>query len=173
MKDYSSIVKPIVDYLYENNQKFAAQAVQNALGHVASSEAGQQSHRSYSPSVNRYLCEALYFVNSDPNAEHNSKLIVRKLLEEYRRINGMPTDDVDNALGEQYVEVNEKTSVSVPHADTAAFILENTERGKEYDLCDIQEAVFNQFHFDDTEETMEELVMLGEFAKHDDYFERL
>lgn len=173
MKDYSSIVKPIVNYLYENNQKFAAQAVQNALGHVVSAEAGKQSARSYSPSVNRYLCEALYFVNSDPNAEHGSKLIIRKLLEEYRKINGMPTDDVDNALGDQFVEVNERTSVSVAHSDTAAFILENTERGKEYDLCDIQEAVFDQFHFDDAEETMEELVMLGDFARHDDYFERL
>lgn len=166
--DYSSVVKPVVDYLLENNQKFAAQAIQNALGQVVSAQNGCQKNHSYSPSVNRYLCEALFFVNSDPQATTNNRLIIRKLLEEYRHINNMPTDDVD-ALPDEYISIQE--NISVEHQDLADFILENTERGEEYDMRDIEDAAIHYTAYlpqnqiiEDVSNAVRELVSMGYFT---------
>lgn len=165
--DYSSVVQPVVNYLLEHNQKFAAQAIQNALGQVCSANAGSKKNHSYSPSVNRYLCEALFFVNSDPDAPTNNRLVIRKLLEEYRHINNMPTDDVD-ALPDEYITIEE--SVSFEHQDLADFILENTIKGEEYDMRDIEEAAIQNTSYlpeaqilEDTSNAVRELVSMGYF----------
>ena len=60
----------------------------------------------FSRSVNTNLCEALFFMNSDPNCDYAHLVITRKILEDYRDMHGLPKDDFEAELGPMEIEID-------------------------------------------------------------------
>lgn len=85
-------INEAVHYLNQASCYNAAEAVRSAAGQVLAYENGDILTHPYSKKVNRYLCESLFIMNSDPNCDSNHIRLVRRLIEGYREMNGMPTD---------------------------------------------------------------------------------
>lgn len=99
-------INSIVNYLLENAQQDYATAVRNAAGQIIANENGNTALIRFSRSVNRNLCEALFYMNSDPNCSFEHLVVAHKLLENYRELHGMPTDDFEAELGPLEIEVD-------------------------------------------------------------------
>lgn len=155
-------INEAVQYLTQVNCKHNAEAVAAAAGQVLAYENGDILTHPYSKRVNRHLCESLFIMNSDPNCSLNNIRLVRRLIESYRDMNGMPTDsfeddiaiidvpdDSESSFGELAKtvapEVEEKAAapvVSINGLDScneivSQFIYDNTELGEEYAVEDI------------------------------------
>lgn len=101
-------INNIANYFLENAQQEYATAVRNAAGQVLAYLNGNYSQRRFSRNVNRNLCEALFFMNSDPNCDYKKLIITRKLLENYRQLNGLPTDDFEAEIGPMEIVVDDE-----------------------------------------------------------------
>lgn len=120
---------PIVKHFHKHNLHRCACAVANA-----SAELNDASFPAFSPAINHWLCEALFFLlsNDDPQAQD-----IRKLIVEYRNFFGLSLTDFN--------EVPEEEDCNFPPVPPAAanltsFILDNTERNQLYYLSDIEYA---------------------------------
>ena len=146
-------INNIVDYFYRNNKKFYATAVQNAQSRVRLFESGGYAYQEYNHRINKGLCEALFYMNSDPYCDTNNIKLVRKLIESYRDMNGLSTVDFATDCGEDKVVnvVDGKFSDFVKTNDKHNFILLNTVVDEEYNIDDIVEALYNEFYSDVTQ----------------------
>lgn len=184
----SNVTNAVVSMLLEHNLKSAAVAVQKAVGVVTAKESGGLHRYSYSPSVNKYLCEALFFTNSLNKSNPAHKAYLKKLIESYREVNGVSgTADIDSVDAETDTE---EDFISVTNGDLAQLILDNTELGQEYLVNDIAkfyhaqddgdpelevEMVLSYIEIpemmDDVRDALGELVSLGYFevTERDEY----
>lgn len=106
-------VNGIVNYFLENAEQNYATAVRNAAGQVIAYSNGNTSQLRFSRNVNRNLCEALFFMNSDPNCDPKQLVLTRKLLESYREMNGLPTDDFEGELQPMALEIEVPDTVEI------------------------------------------------------------
>lgn len=83
----------VIDYLNEAHLSDYAYAVQKAAAEVSIANKEGTIPRRFSIDVNRKLCESLIAMNSDVDCDHRNINHVRKLLENYRSIHGLPEDD--------------------------------------------------------------------------------
>ena len=143
-------IDSVVNYFYRNNKKFYATAVQNAQSRVRLFESGGYAYQEYNHRINKGLCEALFFMNSDPCCDTNNIKLVRKLIECYRDMNGLSTVDFDTDCGEDKVinVVDGKFSDFTKTNDKHNFILLNTVVDEEYNFDDIVESLYNEFYSD-------------------------
>lgn len=140
-------INSVVAYLHENNQRAYATAVQNAAGRVLTHETGEMRVGNYNKKINRWLTESLFLMNSDPCCPPYVIKTTRKLIEAYREMNGMSTDDFLTDEGDLVVDVDKDTAFSDDvaeisdelenHTDGAQMILDNTEVGETYLVSDI------------------------------------
>ena len=145
-------VNDVVNYFHRWNKRIYATAIQNAVGYVRIYESGNRGFRQFKHSVNKNLCESLYFMNCDPNCPLKLKKTVRQILENYRRMNGLPTDDFKTDSGEDLmVDVDTSANLidavgtDIAEEDIAIYIIENTEKGEEYYLTDIVDDLVNKY----------------------------
>lgn len=137
-------INKVVAYLQENNQRAYATAVQNAAGRVLTYESGQMRVGNYNKKINRWLTESLFLMNSDPNCPPQVIKITRKLIESYRDMNGMSTDDFLTDAGDLVVDIDKESGFNdamqraeIDELDDDETILQNTEVGEEYVVNDI------------------------------------
>lgn len=145
-------VNDVVKYLHGWNKSLYATAIQNAVAYVRLYESGNYGFRQYRKNVNRHLCESLYFMNSDPDCPIQMKKTVRQIIENYRKMNGLPTDDFKTDSGEDtVVDIDTNASlidaVGVDATDEgiALYVIDNTEKGEEYYLADIIDELVNKY----------------------------
>ena len=145
-------ITDVVQYFYNNNKKYYATAIQNAQNRVRLFESCGYSYREYNQRVNKGLCEALFFMNSDPYCDVNHIKLIRKLIESYRDMNGLSTIDFATDSGEDKVAtvVDGKFSDFPETNDKHTFILLNTEVGEEYNVEDLADALFDNFYGNET-----------------------
>lgn len=145
-------VNDVVNYFHSNNKRVYATAVQNAVGYVRLYESGNYGFKQFRHGVNKNLCESLYFMNCDPDCSLNLKRTVRQILENYRKMNGLPTDDFKSDSGEDLmVDVDTSANLidavgtDVAEEGIAIYIIDNTEKGEEYYLSDIVDDLVNKY----------------------------
>lgn len=145
-------VNDVVNYFHRNNKRVYATAVQNAVGYVRLYESGNYGFKQFRHGVNKNLCESLYFMNCDPDCSLNLKRTVRQILENYRKMNGLPTDDFKSDTGEDLmVDVDttanliDAVGTDVAEEGIAIYIIDNTEKGEEYYLSDIVDDLVNKY----------------------------
>jgi hypothetical protein len=145
-------INDVVNYFYRNNKKFYATAIQNAQSRVRLFESGGHPYREYNHRVNKGLCEALFYMNSDPSCDADGIRLVRKLIESYRDMNGLSTVDFATDCGEDKVinVVDGKFTDFVKSNDKHKFILLNTEVDEEYNVEDLVDALYGEFYSDVT-----------------------
>lgn len=97
-------IESVVNYFLENAQQGYATAVRNAAGQVIAYLNENYTQLRFNKTVNRNLCEALFFMNSDPNCDYKNLIVTRKLLENYREMNGLPIDDFESEIGPVEIE---------------------------------------------------------------------
>lgn len=88
-----TVISQVRDYLLESGLQNCANAFDKAVSEVVSWETEGVYRNHYSKTVNRYLCEALLFANFDNRASKKQRLIMRSLIESYRNVYGLSTDD--------------------------------------------------------------------------------
>lgn len=98
----------------------------------------------YNKKINRWLTESLFLMNSDPNCPPQVIKITRKLIESYRDMNGMSTDDFLTDAGDLVVDIDKESGFNdamqraeIDELDDDETILQNTEVGEEYVVNDI------------------------------------
>lgn len=145
-------VNDVVNYFHSNNKRVYATAVQNAVGYVRLFESGNYGFKQFRHGINKNLCESLYFMNCDPYCPLNLKRTVRQILENYRKMNGLPTDDFKSDTGEDLmVDVDttanliDAVGTDVAEEGIAIYIIDNTEKGEEYYLSDIVDDLVNKY----------------------------
>ena len=145
-------VNDVVNYFHRNNKRVYATAVQNAVGYVRLYESGNYGFKQFRHGVNKNLCESLYFMNCDPDCSLNLKRTVRQILENYRKMNGLPTDDFKSDTGEDLmVDVDttanliDAVGTDVAEEGIAIYIIDNTEKGEEYYLSDIVDDLVSKY----------------------------
>lgn len=145
-------VNDVVNYFHSWNKRVYATAVQNAVGYVRLYESGNYGFKQFRHGVNKNLCESLYFMNCDPDCPLNLKRTVRQILENYRKMNGLPTDDFKADSGEDLmVDVDTSANLidavgtDVAEEGIAIYIIDNTEKGEEYYLSDIVDDLVNKY----------------------------
>lgn len=90
-----AIISGVRNYLLESGLQNAANAYDKAISEVISFENEGIYNNYYSKRVNKYLCEALLCANVDHNSSELHRSLLRSLIENYRSIYGLPTDDFD------------------------------------------------------------------------------
>jgi hypothetical protein len=145
-------VNDVVNYFHTNNKRVYATAVQNAVGYVRLFESGNYGFKQFRHGINKNLCESLYFMNCDPYCPLNLKRTVRQILENYRKMNGLPTDDFKSDTGEDLmVDVDttanliDAVGTDVAEEGIAIYIIDNTEKGEEYYLSDIVDDLVSKY----------------------------
>ena len=145
-------VNDVVNYFHRNNKRVYATAVQNAVGYVRLFESGNYGFKQFRHGINKNLCESLYFMNCDPYCPLNLKRTVRQILENYRKMNGLPTDDFKSDSGEDMMVDIDTTAnlidavgTDVAEEGIAIYIIDNTEKGEEYYLSDIVDDLVNKY----------------------------
>ena len=145
-------VNDVVNYFHSNNKRVYATAVQNAVGYVRLFESGNYGFKQFRHGINKNLCESLYYMNCDPYCPLNLKRTVRQILENYRKMNGLPTDDFKSDTGEDLmVDVDTSANLidavgtDVAEEGIAIYIIDNTEKGEEYYLSDIVDDLVNKY----------------------------
>lgn len=89
------VISDVRNYLLESGLQRAANAYDKAVSEVVSFELEGRYNNYFSKKVNRYLCEALISANSDNKADDSHVEILRSLIENYRNIYGLSTDDFE------------------------------------------------------------------------------
>jgi hypothetical protein len=137
-------VNDVVNYFHGWNKSLYSTAIQNAVGYVRLYESGNYGFRQYRHGINKNLCESLYFMNCDPNCPIQFKKTVRQILENYRKMNGLPTDDFKSDSGEDLmVDIDSSANLidavgtDIAEEGIAIYIIDNTEKGEEYYLSEI------------------------------------
>jgi hypothetical protein len=145
-------VNDVVNYFHGWNKSLYSTAIQNAVGYVRLYESGNYGFRQYRHGINKNLCESLYFMNCDPNCPIQYKKTVRQILENYRKMNGLPTDDFKSDTGEDTIANIDSASslidavgVDAAGEGIALYIVDNTEKGEEYYLSDIVDDLVNKY----------------------------
>jgi hypothetical protein len=88
-----TVLSSMRDYLLESGLQNSANAFDKALGEVVSYEIDGIYRNLFSKKVNRYLCEALLHINTDTRSTKAQKALMRGLIESYRGIYNLSTDD--------------------------------------------------------------------------------
>ena len=105
------VIEQAVNYFQINGKMNYATALRNATGYVLMYESGNHGYRQYRKDVNRNLCESLYFMNSDPYCPIHIKKTVRQVLESYRKMNGLSTDEFKSDRGDKFVNIKQSSSL--------------------------------------------------------------
>lgn len=90
-----SVISSMRDYLLESGLQNCANAFDKAVSEVITYETCGTYNNHYSKSINKYLCEALLILNSDTKCSENSRRLVRGLIESYRNVYGLSTEDFE------------------------------------------------------------------------------
>ena len=145
-------VNDVVNYFQQWNKNIYATAVRNAVGYVSLYESGNYGFRQYRHGINKNLCESLYFMNCDPDCPVRMKKTVRQILENYRRMNGLPTDDFRSDSGEDLMididptaDLIDAVGVDAAEEGIGLYVISNTEKGEEYYLADIIDDLVNKY----------------------------
>lgn len=88
-----AVISQMRNYLLESGLQNCANAFDKALSEVITWETEGLYNNHYSKAVNRYLCEALLHVNTDNRCTRKQRLLVRSLIESYRGVYGLSTED--------------------------------------------------------------------------------
>lgn len=89
------IISDVRNYLLESGLQHAANAYDKAISEVINFEINGTYSNYFSKKVNRYLCEALIGANSESKVNDKHVAILRSLIESYRNIYGLSTDDFE------------------------------------------------------------------------------
>lgn len=92
-KKAQTVLSEMKDYLLESGLQNCANAFDKAIGEVVAYETEGMYRNLFSKKVNRYLCEALLHVNTDTRCTKNQRVLLRGLIESYRGIYNLSTDD--------------------------------------------------------------------------------
>lgn len=88
-----AVLSEMKDYFLVNGLQDCANAFDKAVSEVVSYETNGVYRNHFSKKINRYLCEALLHVNTDTNCSFKQRKLVRGLIESYRSIYDLSTDD--------------------------------------------------------------------------------
>lgn len=88
-----AVLSEMKDYLLESGLQNCANAFEKAVGEVVSYEVEGIYHNLFSKKINRYLCEALLHANTDVKCSSLNRKLLRSLIESYRGIYNLSTDD--------------------------------------------------------------------------------
>lgn len=88
-----TVLSSMRDYLLESGLQNCANAFDKALGEVVSFETDGVYRNLFSKKINRYLCEALLHLNTDVRASKTQRVLMRGLIESYRGIYNLSTED--------------------------------------------------------------------------------
>ena len=145
-------VNDVINYFQQWNKNIYATAVRNAVGYVSLYESGNYGFRQYRHGINKNLCESLYFMNCDPDCPVRMKKTVRQILENYRKMNGLPTDDFRSDSGEDLMididptaDLIDSVGVDAAEEGIGLYVISNTEKGEEYYLADIIDDLVNKY----------------------------
>lgn len=83
----------IKNYLLTEGLQNCANAFDKAIGEVVMYETNGMYHDLFSKKVNRYLCEALLYANTDSKCSPTYRKLLRGLIESYRGIYDLSIDD--------------------------------------------------------------------------------
>ena len=89
------VISDVRNYLLESGLQKAANAYDKAVSEVVSFEVEGRYNNYFSKKVNRYLCEALIAANFDSHADESHVAVLRSLIENYRNIYGLSTEDFE------------------------------------------------------------------------------
>lgn len=89
------VLSEMKDYLLESGLQNCANAFDKALSEVISFETKGIYKNYFSKKVNRYLCEALLFANTDNKCLTKYRQLLRGLIESYRNIYNLSTNDFE------------------------------------------------------------------------------
>ena len=95
----------VIDYLNESQLTDYAYAVEKAAAEVSIAKQDGIIPRRFSVDINRKLCESLIAMNSDADCDQRNITHVRKLLENYRTMHGLPEDDFYANLPEKQPDI--------------------------------------------------------------------
>lgn len=140
-------LQKIVDYLNENYLPDCANAVEKAGHEVALAQQGECYIQRFNRNVNKHLTEALIALNYDYEKGCPSSYLkhLRKLIEAYHEIHGLPTDDFYG--GNDIEAADEVAYGQVAPEETDDWMPTD---GEEYDVeegceegCDMEEHILN------------------------------
>lgn len=152
-------INDVINYLHRHNKKIYATSFLNAANYTFLYESGNISCRQYKPSINRNLCQTLYFLNSSLTCPTNLKKTVRQVIENYRKMNGLSTDDFRTDSGQDVVinidpnaSLLDSIGADIAQQGIGLYIINNTEKGQEYQLDDIIDDLVEKYpekgHYD-------------------------
>lgn len=176
-----ALVEKVVDYFRQHDYHQFGHTIKRAAAEVLAEGSGVTMRHRYNKQINSTLCEALLTMNYHKDCPDNYRLVMGKLIESYRDMNGMPSDDYLVNTG----EISPEFSVEVRGPESfdefaneiegeeqcesdgyCDFIINNTEVGGEYSVEDVMQDSSNEIGFkteDDTLEAIKTLVSLGYF----------
>lgn len=160
-----------VSYLQQCQLYECANAVAKAAGQVNCYQHGTPVREMFSQKVNSSLCKALFAMNSDPNCDTRNIKHVRSLIEAYRDMNGMPTNNYDlpeAPVDDEYDEYDDVEDAGLDFTDDgeADFEVEIETDGEmlggadEYDIEEVDDV--------DVEECILGMVQRGGYLTYDD-----
>jgi hypothetical protein len=88
-----ALISEMKNYLLESGLQNCANAFEKAVSEVVAWESTGLYNNHYNKNVNRYLCEALLHVNTDVRCSNKHRTLVRSLIESYRDVYGLSTED--------------------------------------------------------------------------------
>ena len=128
----------VINYLNEANLCDYAYAVSKAAAEVSMANKDGVIPRRFSVDINRKLCESLIAMNSDVDCDYRNINHVRKLLENYRTMHGLPEDDFYANLPERQPDFVSYTDRPDDEVDV---VVKNPEiqpvKNSEYDANEI------------------------------------
>lgn len=88
-----AVLSEMRNYLLESGLQNCANAFDKAVSEVVSYETQGIYRNYYSKKVNRYLCEGLLHLNLDNRCSDVQRAIMRGLIESYRAVYNLSTED--------------------------------------------------------------------------------
>lgn len=133
-----------VAYLQRKQLFECAKAVNKAAGQVHCHQRHVPVRNKFSPEMNARLVESLWAMNSDPHCDSRNIQHVRKLIEAWRDMNGMPA---------RHYDLPAEKPVIAHDMDDEAYVAEY-ESGDEYEMDDY-DAEYDDMEYDDEYEVEE------------------
>lgn len=91
----SKVITSIRNYLLESGQQACAIALDKAISEIISFDSTGRYKNNYSNKTNSLLCEALIIANMDNSCSEQNKALLRALIESYREVYGLSTEDFE------------------------------------------------------------------------------
>lgn len=137
--------KEAIKYLQEHELFFYASAVSNAIRELTQQENAEHTSK-FSAQINRWLCDCLFYLYSDTETDEDVWNAVRNIIVEYRQLFGLSITDFTE-LPNAFID-DDFPPFSCDCFDVASFIYENTTKGNNYYLFDIEAAAMPVAKYD-------------------------